>query len=149
MALLGIISANLSPDAWTHTPVVPLVHIPVSSQETSAFATSGPARLPTTSALRLLYGRYFRGYSHSFMFRLPRSLGPQIAPTAVPLSKLGSRAVYTTHSPDGYLPRDVASLRIRHEQVIRLDFHQLDCSLVGCSNIPLHENNRQTSSARF
>jgi hypothetical protein len=28
----------------------------------------------------------------------------------------------------------VASLRIRHEQLIRLDFHQLDCSLVGCSD---------------
>jgi hypothetical protein len=45
----------------------------------------------------------------------------------------GSRAVYTTHSSVGYLPRDVVSLRIRHEQLIRLDFHQLDCSLVGRS----------------
>ncbi|MCP4630129.1 MAG: hypothetical protein GY850_42460 [bacterium] len=27
----------------------------------------------------------------------------------------GSRAVYTTHRPVGYLPRDVASLGIRHE----------------------------------
>jgi hypothetical protein len=29
----------------------------------------------------------------------------------------------------------VVSLRIRHEQLIRLDFHQLDCSLVGCSDV--------------
>jgi len=28
----------------------------------------------------------------------------------------------------------VVSLRIRHGQLIRLDFHQLDCSLVGCSD---------------
>ena len=46
---------------------------------------------------------------------------------------LGGQAVYTTHSPDGYPFRDVASLRVRHEQLTRLDFHQLDCSLVGCS----------------
>ena len=68
------------------------------------------------------------------MFRLPRSLGPQVAPTAEALSPQSGRAVYTTHSSVGYLPRDVASLRIRHEQLIRLDFHQLDCSLVGCSD---------------
>jgi len=29
----------------------------------------------------------------------------------------------------------VVSLRIRHEQLIRLDFHQLDCSLVGRSHV--------------
>ena len=46
---------------------------------------------------------------------------------------LGGQAVYTTHSPDGYPFRDVASLRVQHEQLTRLDFHQLDCSLVGCS----------------
>jgi hypothetical protein len=78
-------------------------------------------------------GSCFRGCSHSLMFRLPRSLDPQVAPTAEAQSLQGGRAVYTTHSPVGYLPRDVASLRIRHEQLIRLDFHQLDCSLVGCS----------------
>jgi hypothetical protein len=46
-ALPSVISANLSPDACTHTPVVLLVHIPVSSQETSAFITSGPTRHST------------------------------------------------------------------------------------------------------
>ncbi len=90
----------------------------------------------TTPAMQLQQGNSFRSCSHSFMFRHPHSLDPQVAPTAVPLSELGGRAVYTTHSPDGYLPRDVASLRIRREQLIRLDFHQLDCSLVGCSYVP-------------
>ncbi len=80
-------------------------------------------------------GYLFRGCSHSVMFRLPRSLDPQVAPTAVAQSPQGDRAVYTTHSSVGYLPRDVASLRIRHEQLIRLDSHQLDCSLVGCSDV--------------
>ncbi len=45
----------------------------------------------------------------------------------------GSQAVYTTHRPGGYPFRDVASLRVRHEQLTRLDFHQLDCSLIGRS----------------
>ena len=69
------------------------------------------------------------------MFRLPRSLDPQVAPTAEAQSLQGGRAVYTTHSPVGYLPRDVASLRIRHEQLIRRDFHPLDCGLVGRSDV--------------
>ena len=46
---------------------------------------------------------------------------------------LGGRAVYTTHRPGGYPFRDVASLRVRLGQLTRLDLHQLDCSLVGCS----------------
>ena len=50
-------------------------------------------------------GNQFRGCSHSLMFRLPRSLDPQVAPTAEALSLQGSQAVYTTHSSVGYLPR--------------------------------------------
>ena len=69
------------------------------------------------------------------MFRLPCSLDPQVAPTAMAQSPQGSRAVYTTHSSVGYLPRDVVSLRIRHGHLIRLNFHQLDCSLVGRSDV--------------
>jgi hypothetical protein len=48
----------------------------------------------------------------------------------------GSRAVYTTHSSVGYLPRDVVSLRVRHEQLTRQDFHLLDCGLAGRSPFP-------------
>jgi hypothetical protein len=87
--------------------------------------------------MQLQQGKYSRGCSHSLMFRLPRSLAPQIAPTAEALSLQGSQDIYTTHTPVGYLPRDVASLRIRHEQLIRLDFHQLDCSLVGRSDVAI------------
>lgn len=67
------------------------------------------------------------------MFRLPRLLDPQVAPTAA--FQLGGRAVYTTHHSVGYRPRVVVSLRIRIGQLIRLDSHQLDYSLVGCSNV--------------
>ena len=59
---------------------------------------------------------------------------------------LGGRAVYTTHRPGGYPFRDVASLRVRLGQLTRLDLHQLDCSLVGCS-LP-HPAPRQTASLR-
>jgi hypothetical protein len=69
------------------------------------------------------------------MFGLLRLLALQVAPTAGALSLLGSQDVYTTHSPVRYLPRDVASLRVRHEQLTRRDFHPLDCSLAGCSQI--------------
>ena len=41
---------------------------------------------------------------------------------------------------------DVASLRVRLGQLTRLDLHQLDCSLVGCS-LP-HPAPRQTASLR-
>jgi hypothetical protein len=34
-----------------------------------------------------------------------------------------------------YPSQDVASLRVRHKQLTRRDFHQLDCSLVGCSPV--------------
>ena len=73
----------------------------------------------------------FRGCSHSFMFKLPYSLDPQVAPTAVARSPLGSRAVYTTLWRCGYPSSTVVSLRIRHEQLIRRVFHPLDCGLAG------------------
>jgi len=41
---------------WTHTPAVPLVHTPVASQRTSAFAALEPARHATVSVQRLPYG---------------------------------------------------------------------------------------------
>ena len=80
-------------------------------------------------------GTSSRGCSHSFMFRLLRSLDPQVAPTAVS-QRLGGRAVYATHISVGYLPRAVVSLRVRYGQLTRLDSHQLDCSTVGCSALP-------------
>ena len=55
--------------------------------------------------------------------------------TAAPLTKSWAAGPYTTHSLVGYVPLDVASLRVRYEQLTRLDFHQLYCSLVGCSGI--------------
>ena len=39
-ALPGVISANLSPGAWTLTPVAPAVHVLVTSRRASAFPLS-------------------------------------------------------------------------------------------------------------
>ena len=47
------------------------------------------------------------------MFRLPRLLDPQVAPTAA--FRLDGRTVYTTHHSVGYRPRVVVSLRIRSQ----------------------------------
>ena len=81
-------------------------------------------------------GTQFRGCSHSITFGLLRLLGPQVAPTAATRTLPSGRAFHTTHRPAGYPHRDVASLHARHGQLARLDSHQLDRSLVGCSLLP-------------
>ena len=53
----------------------------------------------------------FRGCSHSITFKFPYLLDTQVAPTTGLLYAQGGRAIYTTHRPDGYPFRDVASLR--------------------------------------
>jgi len=138
MALPDIISAILAQVLGPLPRSVLQVLLLASSLETTASPQTSQVRhTKTTPTMQLQQGTNSRGCSHSVMFRLPRSLDPQVAPTAEALSLQGSRAVYTTHSSVGYLPRDVVSLRIRHEQLIRLDFHQLDCSLVGRSDVHL------------
>ena len=127
---------NLCAGAWTPTPWRPsgafARFFPKGTGLTSDVTSSARQTIPI---MQLQPGYIFRGCSHSLMFRLPRSLDPQVAPTAEDLSLQGSQAVYTTHSLVDYLPQNVVSLRIRHEQLIRLDFHQLDCSLIGRSDV--------------
>ena len=56
VALPGVLSAPLAPEAWPHPPAVPRVPPPVASQRTSACAALAPARHPTVSVQRLPYG---------------------------------------------------------------------------------------------
>ena len=141
MALPDVISAIL---VWVHGPLprhVPLVHLLASSQRTPASPHMKRVRHAKTTAAKQLPRRtIFRGCRHSITFKLPYSLGPQVAPTAEALCPQGSQAVYTTQSSVRYLPRGVVSLRVRLEQLTRQDFHLLDCSLVGCSLMPLQFN---------
>jgi len=114
-AFPSVISANLSLDAWTHTPVVPLVHLPVSSQGDDGLhhAESGSA-LNNLSVPQLLYGVASRGYSHSLMFRPPDLLATQVAPTASRFPSQGSRGFYF-HAYLGLLPpRAVDMLAVRN-----------------------------------
>jgi hypothetical protein len=81
-------------------------------------------------------GGGFRGGSHSLMFRLPDSLGPQIAPTtamAMHTQRLhrAARPFTSRNGHGGYPPRTVISLRTRNGKLVRRDFHPQDCGLVG------------------
>jgi hypothetical protein len=135
MALPDIISAILAEVPGPLPRSVLPVHMPASSRKATASPQASQVRhTKILPVMHLQQGSAFRGCSHSIMFKLPRSLDPQIAPTAEAQSLQGGRAVYTTHSSVSYLLRDVVSLRIRHGHLIRLDFHQLDCSLVGRSD---------------
>jgi hypothetical protein len=91
---------------------VPRVPLPVASPRTSASRQKRHVRhAGRISATQLQQRGFFRGCSHSLMFRLPNLLGPPVAPTARPLSVAGGRAVYTTPNPVRYRARVVASLR--------------------------------------
>jgi hypothetical protein len=111
------------------------VHVLASSQETLASRQMSHVRhTEMIPAMQFQQGGTFRGCRHLLMFRLPRRLSPPIAPTAE--ASLRAAGPFTPRNLlVGYLPQAVVSLRIQHEQLMRLDFHQQDCSLVGCSDI--------------
>jgi hypothetical protein len=115
LACPGVLSAHLSPQAWTYLPVLPLVHLPGSSQETSAFTTSGSARQRTTSVQRLPYGANFGTISHSLMFRPAGLLATQVAPPAV--FPLGSRGFYVRAYYGLFPPRTSDMLAVRSGQL--------------------------------
>ena len=88
------------------------VPLPVSSRRASASPSVQEVRRAETPAIiATSMANQFRGCSHSFMFRLPHLLGPQVAPTVEAQSLRGSRAVYATQRTCGYPSRPVVSLR--------------------------------------
>jgi hypothetical protein len=91
--------------AWTLTPGclsgASVRFFPESDSLTSVAPSSAH---PTTVAMPLQRRPYFRGGSHSVMFRLPCLLALQVAPTAQARSPTGSRDVYTTQWTGSYLP---------------------------------------------
>ena len=112
------------------------VHLLASSQETLASRQMSHVRhTEMIPAMQFQQGGTFRGCRHLLMFRLPRRLSPPIAPTAGTLVSRAAGPFTPRNFLVGYLPQAVVSLRIQHEQLMRLDFHQQDCSLVGCSDI--------------
>jgi hypothetical protein len=91
--------------AWTLTPGCLsgafVRFFPESNSLT--FVAPGSAH-PSTAAMPLQRRPYFRGGSHSVMFRLPCLLAPQMAPTAQARSPTSSQDVYTTQWTGSYLP---------------------------------------------
>ncbi len=119
--------------AWTHTPprlssalaqFLPREHRPHATED--AFGTRNCPCNATSTGSRISGLQSFDYLQAPTLARPPDCIHRS---TLV----LGGRAVYTTHRPGGYPFRDVASLRVRLGQLTRLDLHQLDCSLVGCS----------------
>jgi len=102
-ALPDIISATL---AWVLGPVPrrPPRVLAQSFPEDPGLASREPRSADgSIPATQLPQGTHFRGGSHSLRFRLPRSLGPQIAPTATPRGAEPPGRLH--HASPGWLPR--------------------------------------------
>jgi len=126
-------SCNPCAGAWPHTPrCSPAAHAHfftgnngLHASGTRSAHTKHP-RNATSTGNRFSVLQTFRYVQAPALARPPGC-------THRSIHMLGGQALYTTHSPVGCLPWDVASLHARFGQLTWLDFHQLDCSLVGCS----------------
>jgi hypothetical protein len=110
LALPDVISAVLSPRAWTPTPAALVVHSPVSSHKTSAFPALGPGRRLATSIQRLPYGLVFEAAiillcSGPQVSSPPRSLLPQCLYTGQPWLLRPRLSRFVTSPCSGYARR--------------------------------------------
>jgi len=120
-------SADLSSDAWTPTAVADRVHLPVSSPVTSAFPKWPVGRLyhniRSTTSERV----WFRGCSHSIIFRPPSLLATQIVPTAgIQSWRQGGRGVASEQNAVRCLAAHRMLLAVRIGQLTAEVFHLLD-----------------------
>jgi len=91
--------------AWTLTPgCLSGASVRFFPESYSLTLVAPSSAHPTTAAMPLQRRPYFRGGSHSIMFRLPCLLAPQMAPTAQARSPTGSQDVYATQWTGSYLP---------------------------------------------
>ena len=104
--------------AWPRTPVSPHGKR-VRRADLPPHSNFGGEPYIEAAVIRLPSGSYARSTSRLLRPRRPKAPGRQ--------------AFHTTQNPAGYPIRAVASLRVRHGQLTRLDSHQLGCSIVGCS----------------
>ena len=81
--------------AWTLTPRCSSGAYPFLPERQRPRHRDKQLGTPGDPCQAISTGGQFRGCSHSLMFRLHHSLGPQIAPTARPRCVLGGRAIYT------------------------------------------------------
>jgi hypothetical protein len=88
--------------AWTLTPGCSFGAYPFLPEGRRPRHRDKQRGTPSDPCTATSTGGKFRGCSHSLMFRLRHSLGPQVAPTARPRSVLGGRAVYTRPNSGRY-----------------------------------------------
>ena len=112
-----------------------LVHSPVSSQETPAsHLVERVSHIACSRQCSFSRGADFEAaVIHSCSGPCTRSAS-RLHPPRDRTSISGGQALYTAQNPAGYPGRAAASLRTRFGQLVRLDFHQLKFSLVGCSS---------------
>ena len=72
----------LSPDAWSHTPTVPLSALACFFLGVIGLPQHSLGRLPVGIRERDFSAGYFRGCRHFFMFTPPSLLASQVVPTA-------------------------------------------------------------------
>src|SRR5439155_1836773 len=134
MALPDIIPARLASAPGPIPRRLPPVPLPISSRRASASAPGKGAWQTDMPYLATSTGAVLSRLQSFASLQAPTLAWP---PGCTHRGHLhihpGGRAVYTTHSPDGY-PRGVWHRYVTDVgQLSRLDFHQLACSLVGCS----------------
>ena len=110
---------SLCKGAWTHTPPRSWrsVRLDALAQRLGRFDRRTSASPPgstssareTIPAMQLQQGGGFRGCSHSLMFRLLYSLGPQVAPTAVTSTEQPGRLHHAMNMRLPDMNRDIAT----------------------------------------
>jgi hypothetical protein len=124
VALPSIISADLPLGAWTHTPVAPMVRIPISSHRASAFPATTSGRLPTTpTQWRVLCGFHFEAAV------FPLYAGPQVcSPPWLPpqcLKQSGSDFYLRADSPSYQIGAADIPVPTSQEELTAGDFNPI------------------------
>jgi hypothetical protein len=96
---LGPIPRRVPADLFVWTPLLSAQAL--RSQDIGLDSGSRGSARETIPAMQLQQGGGFRGCSHSLMFRLLYSLGPPVAPTAVPSTEQPGRL---HHAMNMWLP---------------------------------------------
>src|SRR5215510_504592 len=130
--LPDVISAYLSPRAWTPTPAARGVPLPVSSSTTAAFPSCGPGRRSAMPVQRFPYGALFEAAiisscSGPQVGSPPRSLLPiQLhRMAAVTFPSEPPRGLLASHAPD--------MLAVRIGQLTAEDFHLIRCAALSAA----------------
>ena len=100
-----MIAANRSPEAWTPTPAVSVVHVPVSSHRASALPLVGHRSAGGVAPHRAFRAvRYFEAAVIRFTSGLRICLPPPVAPTATTHARMAAVTCTSEPRKGRYLP---------------------------------------------